>query len=1626
MIDLEKRLAGLSPDKLELLRARLQGEAKVEARPPEEPPAIAPRPDERYQPFPLTEVQEAYWIGRSGLYDLGTGGANSYMEYEFSGAGEAFVDRLEGAFQEFVERHDMMRAVVLPDGRQQVLAEVPPFQIARVDLRGRDPGEAATELQRVRDRMCEENGRLERWPLFEVRAHFLDGERLRLHLRFDALLKDGRARAILFEELPRLFFDLQSALPALEITYRDYAVTRADFQQTALYRRSRDYWRERLPDLPPPPALPLAVDLGPRTSSHFRLRSVDLLAAEPWRQLKERAARQGLTPSTAVLAAYVEAIAAWSEVPRFTLALIGSDRPPVHPQIEAIFGNFNTTYLHAVERRSGPFAARAKRLQEQVNADLEHRYFSGLQVLRELNRLAGGPSRAAAPICFNSVVRNSRAEPEPTDAWTAQETAAPAPQPGAAEPDPEAAEPATPTRAVTAILAQGMDEIEGSVNIPQVLLLPTLLEDDGGALVCKWQAVEDAFPAGLLDDLLAGYTRLLERLAGEDAAWQESAFELLSAAQLVERAAAEAEVAPPPRLDEQVAARARERQADPAVLAGERTLTYEELWRQAERLAGRLRALGARPDAPVAVVLDAGWEQAVGALAVLRSGAALLPLDPGLPADRLRRLLAHGEVKLALTRSALDARLAWPAGIRRLAVDVVPPAADGVRVEEPSVAEPAHDPADGDLACILYAADAGSDSPPRGVMVEHRALASALVAAARELHLGPGDRVLSLFANGSARALFDLLAPLVAGAAVVCPEPAQERLPSRWAERIAGREVTVCSSPPALLDRLAAHLEAGGAGPAPRSLRLALLGGDPVPLGLPGRLAALFPGVEVANSGGFPEASVVSALGAVTPLADFRARFPWGRPLAGQRLHVLDDELRPRPTWVAGDLYLGGAGLARGYWRDEAATGAAFLVHPRTGERLFRTGVLARFLAGGEVELLGPAAEFRVEAAGRLVEPRRVEAALERHPAVRVAVVLPRRDGDGRTRLAGFAAAAGDRAGELAGFLAERLPAHLVPAAITAVDELPLTAAGAVERAALAATLAPAPAPAAVAPRDPLERELAAIWQDLLGVAPASVTDDFFALGGNSLLATRLLVRLRERFGLAEALPGFLERPTLEQLAATVRRARAARAAERPSGLGRLLPWLDGRRRRRRSAAAAAAIPSHSYGMRTFLVLWIGRFISGMGTGLGSFSLGVWTFKQHASTTQFAMVGLAAMLTGMIVMPIAGSAADRFDRRKVIILSDICSSLVAFSMAFGLYTHHLQVWHVYPIAVLMTIFGTFQGPALMASISQLVPRRQLVRANSMSTMVGTVAGMVTPILAGVLVGWIGYHGVILIDFLTFLFGAATILWIRLPRPLASGAAQEGGRRSVLGDLRFGWDYLKTRSGLLALTLLFALTGFSAGIVQVLLYPLILGLGTPAALGTVTSAEGVGILAGSLLLTTWGGPQPNRRVWAIFWCMVLQGCLLFLGGAQPSIPLVAFALCLASFTAPIIGASNQTIWQSKIPLDVQGRLFGFRGLVGTAVAPVAYLLAGPLADRVFKPLLVPGGPLAGSVGRVIGVGPGRGVGLLFIVLGVFMNLTVVVSYLNPRLRHVESELPDVPQSMPGAPPPRDERVRAAAG
>ncbi|MFN8373270.1 MAG: MFS transporter [Anaerolineae bacterium] len=430
--------------------------------------------------------------------------------------------------------------------------------------------------------------------------------------------------------------------------------------------------------------------------------------------------------------------------------------------------------------------------------------------------------------------------------------------------------------------------------------------------------------------------------------------------------------------------------------------------------------------------------------------------------------------------------------------------------------------------------------------------------------------------------------------------------------------------------------------------------------------------------------------------------------------------------------------------------------------------------------------------------------------------------------------------------------------------------------------------------------------------------------------------------------------------------------------------------------------------MGTFLFVWFGQLVSLVGSNLTNFALGVWVYQTTGSATQFALIALFSTLPGIIMSPLAGALVDRWDRRYAMILSDTGAGVCTLIMALLLAAGQLQVWHIYVLVAISNTFSAFQWPAYSAATTLLVPKKHLGRASGMTMLSEALAQIVAPIIAGALVLLIQVQGVMLIDFATFLFALTTLAIARFPRPETSSEGVKA-RGSLRSEAAFGWRYIRARPGLLSLLLYFAAVNFVSSIIGVLFTPMVLSFTTADVMGRVMSALGVGMLLGSLTMSAWGGPK--RRVYGVVGSGVIQGICLVFAGWRADPLLIALSGLPYFFTTPIMGGSSQAIWQSKTEPDVQGRVFAVRRMIAWSSLPLSYLIAGPLADNIFEPLMQANGALAGSVGQWIGVGDGRGMGLMFILMGIVQTLFSLWALYYPRLRNLEAELPDVVTETP---------------
>ncbi|HXB22282.1 MAG TPA: MFS transporter [Candidatus Solibacter sp.] len=428
-------------------------------------------------------------------------------------------------------------------------------------------------------------------------------------------------------------------------------------------------------------------------------------------------------------------------------------------------------------------------------------------------------------------------------------------------------------------------------------------------------------------------------------------------------------------------------------------------------------------------------------------------------------------------------------------------------------------------------------------------------------------------------------------------------------------------------------------------------------------------------------------------------------------------------------------------------------------------------------------------------------------------------------------------------------------------------------------------------------------------------------------------------------------------------------------------------------------------GLRNFLLIWAGQLVSSVGSRLSTFALGIWVLRTTGSTTRFAMTFVAMTIPSLVVSTVAGALVDRWDRRRTMIACDLLSAATMLVLAGLGATGHLTIWHIYLAVGAGSVCNAFRTPAFAASIPLLATRDQLPRVNGLAQTGNAIAEIMGPLLAGALVSSISLRGIVILDALSFVVGVGTLVAASIPQPVAAARQNRGG---LLREAMIGWRYVHERPGLMGLLAIYGSNNFLFSIAGVVIAPLLLSFSDPARVGVQYAISGSGLLLGGIAITAWGGPRKRIHGVLVFWS--LAGVCLAAHGLWPSFTPVAVAGFVLFLMIPVISASNNSLWQAKVPAGLQGRCFAIQRVLINTATVLGFCLAGPLSEHVFEPLLGRGGPLAGSVGLIIGVGPGRGLGLMFITLGTLMTLIAITAYSVPAIRQID-ELADA-FSLPG--------------
>ncbi|MBV9774490.1 MAG: amino acid adenylation domain-containing protein, partial [Gemmatimonadetes bacterium] len=1034
---------------------------------------------ERDGPAPLSFAQQRLWV--IDRMEPGSSAYNIPIALRLEGPLDAGL--LECSLAELVERHESLRTVftVVDGGPAQLVLPSVPVRLETVDLSGGGPdARLAAEADRPFD--------LERGPLFRGTLFRASPDEHLLLLVMHHVIGDGWSTGILLGELAAVYRARVAgeapSLPELPVRYTDYAVWQRQWMRGPALESQVAWWRERLAGAAPTLELPTDRPRPP-AASHRGGAVPFAVTGGLLERLHALGRGEDATLHMTLLAAFDLLLGRYAGTDDVVVG--GPVAGRTRPELEGLVGFFVNTVVFRVDLSGDPTVRELlARVREATLGAYDHQDVPFDRLVEELR-----PERSLShnPIFQAALALNNAG---------------------------------TQTEGMGALRTRRVEVPLESAKFDLALELEE--SPDGFEGVLRYAAeLFDAATAERMAEHLAG---ILEAFAaGPDRHLSELSLPTPEERRLLlEGWNDTARPYPDVLVHERIAERARLAPDAAALADAEETLTYAELDRRANRLANHLRRLGVGPETRVGICLERSAGMVVAVLATLKAGGAYVPLDPAYPAERLVYTVEDSAAPVILTDSRHAEALAAPGAVR-VCLDVE---------RERISAESEHAPASGvgpeNAAYLIYTS--GSTGTPKGVAVEHRSLANFLGAAPERFGLEAGDVVPVLASYAFDIWLFETLLPLSVGATVRVLAREQVMEAARLVEAL--EDATTLHAVPALMRQVVEAVRDGGAGTLPR-MRRVFVGGDAVPADLPAEMLAVFPGAEVHVMYGPTEGTILCTSRAVEPGERIEGN-PIGRPLGNMRVYVVDAAGQPAPVGVPGELCIGGVAVTRGYLGRPELTAERFVPDPfgghgTAGARLYCTGDRARWRPDGELEFLGRV-DNQVKIRGFRIEPGEVEAVLAQHPAVRAATVTVREDVPRERRLVAYVVPADVEvaAAELRAWLKARLPEYMVPSAFVLLEALPLTPTGKVDRKAL-----PAPEGRAtgtyVAPRTPTEETLAEIWADVLRLDRVGAEDDFFALGGHSLLGTRVTTRMRDAFGVELPLRVVFEHPTLARLA---------------------------------------------------------------------------------------------------------------------------------------------------------------------------------------------------------------------------------------------------------------------------------------------------------------------------------------------------------------------------------------------------------------------------------------------------------------------------------------------------------------
>ncbi len=1046
------------------------------------------------QTIELSTLQKAYYMGRRGDFDLHVH-THLYVQQKFESQA-INVQRLGQALGTLLASYNMLSARVTEDAKILI-----PFQsnLQTVDvynLTALEEEEALDKCEELCSKIYRSDFDISGGKNIEISVIQLPNADI-VQINFNLMLLDGFSIRKILNELSALYDGSITNLEVNPFNVSSYVKNVAAIKNSDRYSRTLRNWLEQLDTFPSGPVLPISQHLGkPRRSKLVRRKHV--VSPLQWGSLVKKADELGITPTAIVLAAFGLVLSFWSKVPNFSITMLTySLRGKNIPELEETIGNFASTALLKFEHQSEKtLTAMAKDAHREIFLALTKSLVCGLDVLQEKNRNEKSTFRTASPVAFVSMIDDGSDKVAPG-----------------------------------AFQIEGAHSMMGGLETPQVLFDHQAISRPDGGLSLIWDTMDSAFEESVVDDMFVAYTNLIDAMVNVGMVWEQKNFDFRSKIQREKHLFyndTKGEVAYK-SLHELFYEQAESAPEKVYLIDNNKKFSYGEVRNSANTLASLLRygEQSVVPNELIAIYARKGWQQPVAALSILISGAAYVPIDPRQPLQRKLDILNRCKCRIVLTTSEYMSDEAL-AGLIKIDVNLYRDC--GFTENLRTLQRPE------DIAYVIFTS--GSTGAPKGVTLDNLGPVNTVLDINKRIKISNSDVVFGLSELNFDLSVYDIFGTAAAGATLLIPPDGAGKDPALCLQLVRDYQATVWNSVPALAQLMAEYLQLSKAALF-LPVKTYMLSGDWIPVTLPMELKK-YGDPNILSLGGATEASIWSIYYPIVEVDTTWKSIPYGYPLTNQTFFVLDHKLQQRPDNVAGELYIGGIGVAKSYWGDVERTNKAYIIHPVTGSRLYKTGDWGVMRSSGYIDFLGRE-DGQVKVRGYRIELGEIEAVLQRHPKIQNAVVKVIGNSTKDAYIAAYWVALPEsdlKETEVVDFLASYIPNYMVPSQFIQLQSLPLGATGKVDRKALPDPSRKKDVSTSSPPQTRTEIFLSKLWKEILGIQDIRQNDSFFDLGGNSFAAVRLMAAVCTEFNVDIPVTTLLETPQLGQLASLIDAAR--------------------------------------------------------------------------------------------------------------------------------------------------------------------------------------------------------------------------------------------------------------------------------------------------------------------------------------------------------------------------------------------------------------------------------------------------------------------------------------------------------